>query len=257
MNPPAHEIRLADETDAAAVRSLDDVAFGLGGQRAEPGELEAGVAAGDIHVLIQGGVPVGYLHADTSRSNRIYVAGVAVHPDFQGRGLGSALIDHMLELLGDEQHLTPVVTVTSPHNVRMLKALLQRGFSARWFLPDHFGPGSHRFGCQLLAVDSPDPREAVRIPVSRLDRVAELMRTSGFRVRSIVDGDIDKDGDAGSGAAGTPGTPVRFELVPIHPSDFLAADPPDHLVDPAELQHERLDREIRDNLRPSHNDGMW
>lgn len=175
MTRPELTIRLAGENDSAAVRELDDLAFGSGGQRADPGELEAGVAAGDIYVLVQAeDVPVGYLHADTSRSNRIYVAGVAVHPQWQGRGLGSALIDRMLEVLGDERHLAPVVTVTSPHNVRMLKVLLQRGFSARWFLVDHFGPGIHRFGCQLLAADSPvpDPASTLWVPAAELDRVA-------------------------------------------------------------------------------------
>ena len=242
MIPSEHEFRLADEADSGVVRELDNLAFGPGDQRAEPGELEAGVTAGDVHVLVQGGAPVGYLHADTSRSNRIYVAGVAVHPELQGRGLGSALIDRMLALLGDERHLTPVVTVTSPKNVRMLKALLKRGFSARWFLADHFGPRRHRFGCQLLTADAPEPVPAVWIPATALDQVAELMRARQYRVQSIDDNET-------AGA--------RFGLVPTHPGDFLAADPPDHLVDPAELQQERLDRVIRDNLRSSHNDGMW
>jgi GNAT superfamily N-acetyltransferase len=251
MNSPAPTFRLADEGDAVAVRTLDELAFGPGGQRAEPGELEAAVVAGDVHVLDLGGVPVGYLHADTSRANRIYVAGVAVHPGVQGHGWGSALIDHMLALLGDERHLSPVVTVTSPHNVRMLKVLLQRGFSARWFLQDHFGPGQHRFGCQLLAACSPEPRGSVRVSATRLDQVSELMRIRGLRVRSI----IESAGEAGKTEIAE--SPIVFELVPIHPSDFLAADPPDHRVDPAELQQQRLDRAIQDSLGWSHQDGTW
>jgi ribosomal protein S18 acetylase RimI-like enzyme len=235
MIPPGLEIRLADEVDATAVRELDDLAFGPGTQRAEPGELEAGVAAGDIHVLVRGdGRPIGYLHADASRTGRIYVAGVAVRPDWQGRGLGSALIDHMLALLGDERHLTPVVTVTSPSNVRMLKALLKRGFSARWFLDDHFGPGLHRFGCQLLTAAPADPTDSIWVPAARLGRVAELIQVQRYRVRSVDDGRAS--------------AAVRFELVPTRAADFLDADPPDHRVDPAEKHQATLDRVIRDNL---------
>jgi ribosomal protein S18 acetylase RimI-like enzyme len=230
MTPIEYEIRLAGPADASTVRKLDDLAFAVGGQAAEPGELEAGVAAGDIHVLIHAGEPVAYLHADTSRAGRIYVAGVAVHPDLQGRKLGSALVDHMLALLGDERHVTPVLTVTSPSNTRMLKALLRRGFVARWFLADYFGPGYDRFGCQLLPVPPQvDPAHRVRVPVARLDQIAELIRTGDFAVCSLV----------GSGA-----TPIEFELFPVDPSAFLVADVPNHIVDPAERHHEQLARAL-------------
>jgi ribosomal protein S18 acetylase RimI-like enzyme len=240
MTPP---VRLANEADAVGVRELDTLAFSAGGQPAEPGELEAGVAAGDVHVLVKDGVLAGYVHVDTSRSGRIYVAGVAVRPGLQRQGLGCVLIDHMLDLLGSGREVTPVVTVTAPTNVPMLKILFKRGFSARWYLPDHFGPGMHRFGCQLLAPGPPpDPDEGVRVPLTRLDEAADIVRSF-------------------TGSDASPAT-VVLELFPTRPSDFLPADPPHHLVDPAERNHERLSRGLLDqvleeDIRSSYNDGTW
>jgi ribosomal protein S18 acetylase RimI-like enzyme len=249
MTPPVHHFRLAGPDDAVAIRALDNLAFPADQPdqvRAEPGELEAGVAAGDVHVVVRDGVIAGYLHADASRAGRIYVAGVAVRPDLQGQGLGSALIDQMLAVLGAERHLTPVVTVTSPFNVRMLKTLFRRGFSARWFIRDHFGPGHHRLGCQLLTDAGADPQSAVgpviRVRATHLDEICERVQVNGMRVRAI-------DGATAATA--------WFELVPAGPNDFLAADPPDHFIDPSELPLDLLNRAIRDNLGSSHNDRMW
>ena len=241
MIPSAYEFRIAARADSAVVRKLDDLAFGPEGQRAEPGELEAGVDAGDIHVLAQDGVPVGYIHADTSRPGRIYVAGVGVRPERQGQGLGSALIDHMLELLGDERHRIPVITVTSPGNVPMLKALFRRGFSARWFLADYFGPGHHRFGCQLRSVGARSSESVLKIPISRLEQICNLMFSQTFLIQGIT----------GVGAT------AEFELAPIRRSDFLPSDPPDHFSGPPEGKRERHESSMRENLSSGLKDGMW
>ena len=228
LSPPAHQLRLADASDAQTVRQLDDLVFAPGRldqQRADPGELEAGVDNGDIYLLILNGEPVGYLHADRSEPGRIYVAGVAIRPDVQGKGLGTALIDHMLSFLGDQRDQLPVVTVTSPANLVMLKTLFRKGFSARWFMADHFGPGHHRFGCQLLnsgrAGSGPADRQAthrgpaVWVPVTEVATIRRMMNTEGFRVRS-------HDGTTPS---------ARFELVRTLPGDFLPAEPPGHFTD--------------------------
>jgi hypothetical protein len=77
--------------------------------------------------------------------------------------------------------------------------------------------------------------------VTQLDEVAALMQTREFMVRSFA---------RTEGSSST-----LFELVPIRSSDFLAADPPNHLVDPAERHHERLGQVLKENIRSSYNDG--
>ena len=181
------EIRVAVPADAHAVRSLDDAAFppaNRDAQRAEPGELESGVEAGDVRVLVLGGEVVAYAHVD-SDTRRIYVAGVAVRPDLQGVGLGSVLMDHLLATLGQRRAVRPVVTVTSPRNLVMLGLATSRGFAARWVLRDYFGPGRDRFGLQLTAPGSWPVLDVRDVAAADLAVVSDLMH-SGYVVREVL-----------------------------------------------------------------------
>ena len=99
-------------------------------------------------------------------------------------------MDHLLSLI-PEGDVIPVVTVTSPRNTRMLRTLFRRRFVARWPLPDYFGPGKHRLGCQLI---SPDFREApvapvrdpVAVPVAAVGTMFSLMSADGLVLRDFV-----------------------------------------------------------------------
>jgi GNAT superfamily N-acetyltransferase len=201
-------VRVAADADVPAVVRIDRLAFPADSpdqQRAAPGELEAGVAAGDVYVLEDAGAEVvAYVHIDRSAPDLVYVSGIAVRPDLQGRGLGSGMIDHFLASVGPGRHHVPVVTITSPRNVVMLRTLFRRHFVARWLLRDYFGPGKHRFCCQLHPTGRWDPAVPSRwVPVADQATLFALVE-GGMAVRSL------------RSAGGTP----EYELVPPAP-DFL------------------------------------
>lgn len=171
------------------VRDLDNAAFPATSQdqqRASPGELEDGVAAGDVYLLERDDRPVAYLHLDRQVPGRIYVSGLAVHPDVQGGGLGKLLMDHFLPGIRGRLRSTAVVTVTSPRNLVMLRLLLTRGFAVRWLLRDFFGPGRDRFGCQLRTRFQPADGRMRLVPTASLDIVYALMEEQHHVVRSII-----------------------------------------------------------------------
>jgi ribosomal protein S18 acetylase RimI-like enzyme len=184
-------IRIASDDDAIKVRQIDNAAFpeaSLILQRAEPGELEAGIEAGDIYVLESAGSVVGYIYTDRSIAGCVYISGLAVHPAVQGRGLGGELISHVLAVVGDEPQRTPFVTVTSPLNTKMLRTIFHHGFAARWVLRDYFGPQRHRFACQLRAdAEQALPAGTQWLPSTELDTVYWLMETQQCTVQSLVD----------------------------------------------------------------------
>jgi GNAT superfamily N-acetyltransferase len=184
-------IRVAEPADAQAVRWLDDLCFppdSLELEPAPPGELEQAVEAGDVRLLEHDGEPVGYLHADTSMPGRIYVSGLAVHPRLQRLGLGPLLIQECLGSLDDQvRDLVPIVTVTSPFNVRMLRVLFRRDFAVRWFVRDYFGPGRHRFGLQLRRRPPHPPAAPSAVSWSTdLDRVYDAVQRRGLLVCGVA-----------------------------------------------------------------------
>jgi ribosomal protein S18 acetylase RimI-like enzyme len=201
---------VATEADAVAVRSLDDAAFPPGDldrQRAAPGELEAGIAAGDVYVLDLTGDTVAYVHIDRGRNDLVYVSGIAVRPDLQGRGLGSWMIDSFLESAGDGRNALPIITITSPHNHAMLRTLFRRGFAVRWFLPDYFGKDRHRFCCQLRSTGFWSPsRPSQWVTASPLEPVVRLLEPGTVVIRSLVRS--------------------RFEFIPQRADDFVSCNPP-------------------------------
>jgi GNAT superfamily N-acetyltransferase len=209
-----HVARLAHgPADVRTVRDLDDAAFPAlspDQQRASPGELEDGVAAGDVYLLERDGQPVAYLHLDRQVPQRIYVSGLAVRPDLQGGGLGRMIIDHFLPVVQDRLPSTAVVTVTSPRNLVMLGLMLSRGFAARWVLRDFFGPGRDRFGCQLRTTFSLPPGRLQLVPTSSLEVVYGLMEQRQYVVRAIVE---RADG-------------AHFAMSAARPGEFLDCAPP-------------------------------
>ncbi len=204
---------MAGRSDYTTVRALDDATFPESSpdkQRAEPGELEWGIEAGDVHLLDYEGHAVGYVYADRSVPGRVYISGIAIHPGFQGHGFGGLLMSHLLTVLPDGDR-TAVVTVTSPRNLRMLRTLFRRGFAARWALTDYFGPGKHRFGCQLVRPGRfLPPSSTWCIPIAAFGTLFEMMRTQDLVVRTVT--------ESGLGQA--------FLATDWQPAEFFQASPP-------------------------------
>ena len=175
--------------DLRRVRHLDETVFPVGSvdlKRADPGELELGVALGDVFLLERGAEPVGFLHADRRNSNWTYLAGLAIRPDLQGHGLGRLLIRDLITSAAQRGIADVLITATSPRNHAMLKLLFSCDFAARWPLPDFFGPGQHRLGCQLRRRSVPRPAGAgVFVPMSALDVLFRAMSQNELVVRTI------------------------------------------------------------------------
>lgn len=207
---PGLSIRRAGPADASTVRWLDDLAFPEDDpvkQRADPGELEAGVDAGDVTLLELSGRPVGYVHADRGVAGRIYVAGVGIVPEVQRQGLGTLLVRECLVTIDGRTRATvPIVTVTSPANFPMLRVLFRHGFSARSLVPDFFGPGRHRFALQLRTAPAVPGagRRSRWVRADRLSQVGAALSGPGTSIRGLAE------------RGGVP----CFEVVEHHRDDF-------------------------------------
>jgi N-acetylglutamate synthase-like GNAT family acetyltransferase len=90
-------IRLASKEDAAAVSAITDAAYSKHiprlGRKPEPMTVDYGemIAEHPVHILMIGDRPVGVLVLK-HEGDQTLIWSVAVHPDFQGRGLGLRLL---------------------------------------------------------------------------------------------------------------------------------------------------------------------
>lgn len=188
---PEYIIRTAIAPDASAVRAIDNACFPPGDpdrQPAPPDELEAAVQLGDIRILEVAGAVVAYLHTDRTRPDRIYISGIGVAPDCQRLGFGTRLMDDCLAGLphGLRTRL-PIVTITSPRNLVMLGLIFGRGFRARWFLKDYFGPNRDRLGCQLSATGYLAPPGEVRlVPAEALAAVYQSLKAHRHVIQGLI-----------------------------------------------------------------------
>jgi GNAT superfamily N-acetyltransferase len=185
---PRPVLRRAEEGDIEAVRMLDDAAFPERSrrlQRAAPGEIESGVRAGDVSLLVlDGSLIIGYIHVDR-RSDCHEIAGIAVRPDYHHHGYGTVMIDAFLRESVPVMSVTPIVAVTSPSNRRMLTILYKRDFAVRWALRDYHGPRRDRFGCQLRLPGAPQIRNEDLVTVSGQRNVLQFIESTGYVVRSL------------------------------------------------------------------------
>ncbi|GAB6898774.1 GNAT family N-acetyltransferase [Kineosporia succinea] len=213
--------------DEIAVRALDDAAFPAGQDdvvRADPGELEEGVARGDIHVLQRGDAIAAYAHLDSSDPGHVYIAGFAVHPDVQSAGLGSYMIGRLMHDRRDELNRIPVTAVSSPHNHAMASLLLHHGFAVRWALRDFFGPGVDRYGFQLRRTPHRPPENGFPgrtevVSADRPDTLFSLVAGEGMVARELIRTD--------SGPT--------FVLSAPYPDEFLPCAPPGSGKDAAQM----------------------
>jgi RimJ/RimL family protein N-acetyltransferase len=212
--PQNVSIRPAEPHEAGLVRSIDDSVFPEQSedlQRAPADELEDGIDAKDVYVYELGGQVVGYLHVNRTDSRLIYLSGFGILPELQNRGLGTVMAGLAQPILEEYEHKLPIYTVTSPRNARMLRVLFNLRFAGRWVLPDYFGPGRHRIGCQLL-------RRASVLKESARTRQIRLADIHGLD-RMVQAGWVIRDQRKGR-------TGQFFELAAASDEDFLACLPP-------------------------------
>jgi ribosomal protein S18 acetylase RimI-like enzyme len=187
----AFEVRLASSADVAAVQAIDAAAFPISNPSAHPAlpeELEDAIEQRDVYVLDHDCEVAAFIHLDRRRPAEIYVAGLAVHPVHQGRGLGSELVEHALRLAQSAGHEARLVTVTSPTNFTMLRMLFARNFVSVRLLHDHFGPGKHRFELRLRPLFARCSSGSIFISVDDLTSVVRML-ASDYGVIAVTDRD--------------------------------------------------------------------
>jgi GNAT superfamily N-acetyltransferase len=207
-------MRRAEAREAPLVRAIDDKVFPEHSedlQRAAAGELEGGIAAKDVYLFEMAERAVAYLHLDRSHPGRISLSGLAILPEMQSRGLGTAIAALARPILEEYEDKLPIYAVTSPRNTRMLHLLFGLRFAGRWVLPDYFGPGRHRIGCQLLQRSS-GLLESTETQLLKFDDIHELARLAddGWFIRGHRTGE----------------TGPLLELVVGSGDDFLPCPPP-------------------------------
>ena len=95
----ALKFRRATKTDAGAVRDLTRAAYAkwvpVIGREPKPmgADYEAAIQNHRIDLLYVGDVLAGLIET-VDEQNRLLIENLAVHPEFQGRGLGSKLMAH-------------------------------------------------------------------------------------------------------------------------------------------------------------------
>ena len=94
------KVRKAQESDLDAVRECARSAYTHYVERIgrEPApmvaDFAASIAAGELDVIEVEGRVAGFV-VSYPRADHIHLENVAVHPDFQGRGLGGKLVEHV------------------------------------------------------------------------------------------------------------------------------------------------------------------
>ncbi|MGE7369775.1 GNAT family N-acetyltransferase [Neorhizobium sp. NPDC001467] len=83
---------------------------------------------GDVHLAELDGGVVGWTARD---SDRDYVSDVWVHPDHQGRGIGRALVLHILAAIDDEGHTLARIS-THASNATAIRLYERCGFEIVW-----------------------------------------------------------------------------------------------------------------------------
>lgn len=84
--------------------------------------------SGDVHVAELEGVIVGWTGRDNARD---YISDVWVHPDHQGRGVGGALVLHILSVIAAEGHLLARLD-THASNANAIRLYERCGFEIVW-----------------------------------------------------------------------------------------------------------------------------
>lgn len=223
-------VRLAGTDDTAAVVAIDHAAFPStdGSVQAQPNELERAVEKGEVIVAVDnGGSIVGYLHAHPVIGQDYgYVAGLAVLPERQGRGVGDALFNHARRSSNSRSVWYATVR---PDNVPMLKLLTRHGFFGTRFLPDFYGAGRDRL---LVAADRETAPicsdELELVPVGNLAHVRNLLNRDEWILRALVklsNGDFfefrRRAGDRGAQLANETAVSVAFGGTILAASTFL------------------------------------
>ena len=127
-------VRPAASADRGAVLAIQRAAIA----EPWPALLETALEGPPPLYVVEDGEPVGYAAAIADGDSVAYLPEVAIHPDRQGEGLGSLLLDAIVEEFGDHEELRVTVRVVDD---RARAFYGRHGFEPVEHVADHFEAG--------------------------------------------------------------------------------------------------------------------
>lgn len=132
---PPFTLRSATDADYAwlwsvkreTMRPYVEQTWGSWDERAQERFFRRHFSPGTVQVILVDGQPAGLLHVER-QPDAFFLANIQIHPDFQGRGLGAAVVESVLES-GRSLNL-PVHLQVLKVNTRARDFYLRLGFRA-------------------------------------------------------------------------------------------------------------------------------
>jgi ribosomal protein S18 acetylase RimI-like enzyme len=145
-------IRTASDIDLAAIKKLDKECFPAGSIDFEPaahGEIERGISAKSVWVAetIEG--IVGFLQLELELGIRWELLAIGVTEDYRSKGVGTRLMNRLIEEIAKAKDFPGISAVTSPTNTPMQDMLKRYSFLEAEFLLDYYGPKKDRIRFDL------------------------------------------------------------------------------------------------------------
>ncbi len=100
-----------------------------------------------VYIIEENTLPVGNISYEKRNDGSVYISGLAVNPQFQGRGIARAALTRVLEEIGNVKRID---LVTHPDNVAALKLYQSLGFVVESRKENYFGDGEPRLVLVLL-----------------------------------------------------------------------------------------------------------
>ena len=94
----------------------------------------------DVYLLFEESNPIGYFALKPLSDNTCELKSIAVDAPYQGQGVGSYLMQRVLEVANDKT----IQLVTHPKNVSGLFLYLKNGFEIVGWVDDYLGDGQPR-----------------------------------------------------------------------------------------------------------------
>ncbi len=138
------------EEDVAAFLELERAVAGgnLYSGFSEEGEVLEEFKNNEVYLMYKGDKLAGSTAFQMKNPDHAYLAGLVVHPDFQGQGLAREAALFRLEKL---QGVKRIDTVTHPNNFKIIELYESLGFKIEKQIENYYGDGEPRV---MLAKES-------------------------------------------------------------------------------------------------------
>lgn len=113
----------------------------------EKSEWEEAMEDGLVYILEKEGAIIGNATYEIKSPNHVYISGLLILPEFQGKGLGKQVMNDILQEIGKVKR---VDLVTHPDNFKAIRLYEFFGFIIESRKENYFGDGEPRLIMSLL-----------------------------------------------------------------------------------------------------------